>query len=215
MSRLMELTVLLPFTAFVLCVYGSAVSERGKALTGGTGAARCCSARSSGRSGSSARPSFLSLAGALRFWPVAAAWMLFIGLVALLVRPSWQKARRLAAGPLRLSLPEAIVLAPTLLLCVDASLQGLVAPPNNWDSLAYHLPRQIYWAQHGSLSPWVTFEWRQLDFPPFAEFVGLHFLLLTGADHWANLVQWFAWVMTMVAASLITAELGGTRSASS
>src|SRR5262249_1530948 len=47
----------------------------------------------------------------------------------------------------------------------------------------------------------------QNSWPPFAEFVGVHQMILSGGDAWANLVQWFALAMIMVAASLLARDL--------
>ncbi len=47
--------------------------------------------------------------------------------------------------------------------------------------------------------------------PPFAEFIGLHLMILSRGDAWANLVQWFALVQTMSAVSLICRDLGWPR----
>jgi hypothetical protein len=83
-----------------------------------------------------------------------------------------------------------------------------VTPPNNYDAQLYHLPRQIYWIHQASVEHYPTFALRQIMMPPMAEFVGTQFLLLTGTDRWANLVQWFSLAMTAIAASLIARELG-------
>ncbi|XGB42694.1 MAG: hypothetical protein LVS60_02285 [Nodosilinea sp. LVE1205-7] len=45
-------------------------------------------------------------------------------------------------------------------------LVALVAPPNNWDSMTYHMARVMYWIQHQSVAHYPTHNLRQLDSPP-------------------------------------------------
>jgi len=95
-----------------------------------------------------------------------------------------------------------------VLVLLVTGIVAVVTPPNNFDAHAYHLPRQIYWIQQASVEHYPTSILRQIMMPPMAEFVGTHLLLLSGGDHWANLVQWFSLAMTALAASLIARELG-------
>jgi hypothetical protein len=98
-----------------------------------------------------------------------------------------------------------------VLVILVTGIVAAVTPPNNFDSQLYHLPRQIYWIQQWSVEHYPTPVPRQVMMPPMAEFVGMHFLLLSGTDHWANLIQWFSLANTALAASLIARELGAAR----
>ena len=101
-----------------------------------------------------------------------------------------------------------LILAPLLW----AFAQAVLAPPNTVDALAYHLPRQVYWLQQGSVEHYPTSVLRQLTMPPLAEYAGLHLLALTGGDRWHNLVQWSAMVGTLVAVTVLARARGaGTR----
>lgn len=88
---------------------------------------------------------------------------------------------------------------------------ALSAPPNTWDSMTYHLPRVMHWIQNESVAHYPSHIQRQLYLPPFAEFVILHFQVLTAGDRFANLVQWFSFVGCIAGVSLITRELGGNQ----
>jgi hypothetical protein len=155
----------------------------------------------------------LSLWGAVRFWPVLLWWaMPALSLVAVLARRrdrwrewSWQPTRP-SAG--QLSLLLALVFLLGWSFC-----QAAFSPPNNIDSLSYHLPRQVYWLQQGSVANYPTSSLRQIAMPPLTEFAGLHLMVLTGSDRLHNLVQWTALVLTLAAVSLTTRRLGGTRTA--
>jgi hypothetical protein len=88
---------------------------------------------------------------------------------------------------------------------------AMMSPPNNWDSMGYHMPRQVMWMMHGSVRHYSTFESRQLEMPPLAEFMGVHLMILSGGDRLANLEQWAASIMTAIAVSLIAREIGAGR----
>jgi hypothetical protein len=149
----------------------------------------------------------LSAAGALRRGPVLLWWA--VGAVVALV---WLRRWRSGAPKAEaLRAPDRVLVAAVAVLLGTALVQALVCPPNNSDSLTYHLPRQVYWAQSGRLDHYPTSELRQLTMPPLAEYAGLHLLVATGSDRWHNLVQWSALALAAVAASLLARELGGGR----
>ena len=43
---------------------------------------------------------------------------------------------------------------------------AIVAPPNNMDSMSYHMPRVMHWIQNASISHYPTNTLRQISFPP-------------------------------------------------
>lgn len=96
------------------------------------------------------------------------------------------------------------VLVPTLII-------ALVSPPNNWDSMTYHLGRIVHWIQNQSVAHYPTHIIRQIYFPPWAEFSIMHLQILSGSDYFANLVQWFSMVGCIVGTTLIAEQLGASR----
>lgn len=76
-------------------------------------------------------------------------------------------------------------------------LQGIVYPPNNWDSLSYHLPRIVEWLNHRNLSNYPTHVIRQLYQPSLCEYFILHFNGLTKSDIYSNSVQLFFLIGTI------------------
>ena len=92
--------------------------------------------------------------------------------------------------------PIAVIIAVTLLI-------ALIAPPNNFDSMTYHMPRLMHWIQNGTVAHYPTNILRQLEMSPWAEYAILHLQLLSGGDYFANLVQWFSMVGCIIAATLI------------
>mgnify|MGYP000409812204 CR=1 FL=1 len=84
-------------------------------------------------------------------------------------------------------------------------LQGLIYPPNNWDSMTYHLPRITNWLSHGSLDHYATHIVRQLYQPPFSEFVLMHVQVLNGSDLFMNAVQ-FTFLLSCILVILLLIE---------
>jgi 4-amino-4-deoxy-L-arabinose transferase-like glycosyltransferase len=76
-----------------------------------------------------------------------------------------------------------------LVLFLVTFLQGLVYPPNNYDSMAYHMARVAHWFAHGEVNYYVTGIYRQIFQPPFAEWLIGHICILAGNDWFANAVQ--------------------------
>ena len=85
---------------------------------------------------------------------------------------------------------------------------ALLSPPNTWDAMQYHLPRVAHWLQNRSVADYPTHELKQLHMPPGAEFVMAHLNALWGGDRLANLVQWCAFVGSIVAVTVIARSLG-------
>jgi hypothetical protein len=88
---------------------------------------------------------------------------------------------------------------------------ALIATPNNWDSLTYHLPRIEQWIQQRSLTDFPTVEIRQIVSNPLAEMLILHFRLLAGSDQLDNLVQALAFVGSIATSALVARRLGAPR----
>ncbi len=87
-------------------------------------------------------------------------------------------------------------------------LIAIVAPPNNSDSMTYHLPRVMHWIQNRSVNHYPTSILRQLYQSPWTEFAILHAQILSGGDRFANLVQWFSMIGSIIGVSLIAKQLG-------
>ncbi len=89
---------------------------------------------------------------------------------------------------------------------------AVISPPNNWDSMTYHMARVENWIQFNSVRFYPTSIIRQNYQMPFAEYVILHFQVLSGSDIFANLVQWFFMIGSVVAVTLITREFDSSAS---
>ncbi len=85
------------------------------------------------------------------------------------------------------------------------------SPPNNTDSLLYHMSRVMHWAQDQSLRHYPTAYDAQLIDPIFAELSILNFRSLWGNDLVAGLVQWFCMIGALIAVSTVAKMLGANR----
>jgi 4-amino-4-deoxy-L-arabinose transferase-like glycosyltransferase len=99
------------------------------------------------------------------------------------------------------------------LLCIGGTtlLVALVAAPNSWDSMTYHMARVAQWYDHANVEPYYTAIDRQLWQPPFGEyFVLLGYGGLGGRDYLANLPQWLAGMGAVLVVMEIAALLGAS-----
>lgn len=116
-------------------------------------------------------------------------------------RPRWPRIRLADAVTAARRHP-----AVTLLLCAVVGaysvgfLLALLLPPNNWDSMTYHLSRVGYWLQQRAFyPPWNPSNVIQTMYPVGAEVLLLWIVLCTGSDAHTCLVQWTAAVAGMIA----------------
>jgi len=76
-------------------------------------------------------------------------------------------------------------------------LQGLIYPPNNFDSMTYHLSRMVHWIKNENVHAFATHIPRQVFMPPFAEWLTAQICILSKSDFFANSVQQFYFVSTL------------------
>lgn len=96
-------------------------------------------------------------------------------------------------------------------IVILTGITALVAPPNNWDSMTYHMSRVMHWMQNRSVAHYPTHILRQIELNPWAEFAIANFQILSGGDRLANLVQWFSMVGCITGVTLIAGKLGADR----
>ena len=104
-----------------------------------------------------------------------------------------------------------ILLISVVLITAIVGLIAIVAPPNTWDSMTYHMSRVVHWIQNRSVAHYPTYNLPQLFHPPFAEFAIMHLQILSGSDRFANLVQWFSSIGSIIGVSLIARELNANK----
>ena len=84
---------------------------------------------------------------------------------------------------------------------------ALTSPPNNFDSMTYHMARISNWIQNQNISYYPTSIPRQNYSMPLAEYVILHLQIMSQTDKFANLVQWSGFLLVILLVSKIADHL--------
>jgi Dolichyl-phosphate-mannose-protein mannosyltransferase len=90
---------------------------------------------------------------------------------------------------------------------------ALFTPPNNWDSMTYHLSRAAAWYQHHRVSYVTSHSERENANPPNAEILVLFTFLFGRGDRFAAMWQWLAGPASMIAIFMVARRLPGPRTA--
>ena len=77
----------------------------------------------------------------------------------------------------------------------------------------YHMPRVLYWIQNRTVEFYPTHLLSQNRMGPGADYAVMHLQLLSGSDHLANFVQWYAMIGCMVASTFLCSRFGLGRTA--
>ena len=79
-----------------------------------------------------------------------------------------------------------------IMILLITFITAIRVPPNNVDSLIYHLARIMHWVQNQSVAFYNTSIPSQNFLAPLAEYAILHFYLIMGSDIYSSLVQWYS-----------------------
>src|ERR1700739_2550624 len=155
----------------------------------------------------------LSIFRALSLRGVAISWLAIcvFGLILLagLGRHEGQRPQEVKQpNPTVLDGVSRALLMAVVFLVFIVGVTALVAPPNLWDAMEYHLPRVIMWTSNHSVQFYPTPDDAQLLRAPWAEYAMLHTYLLWGSDRFVNMVEFFSFIGSLVGVSLIAKCLG-------
>lgn len=152
----------------------------------------------------------LSVFRALSLLPILFFWSACIVVTAIIVFKKTNPAFP-SFSLTKLSWPAIFAVTMIAVILILAGMTAFIAPPNTYDSMTYHMARVVHWAQNKSIDHYATHIPRQIWKNPFAEFVILHFQILTENDRFANMVQWLAFAGCAIATSLMAKLLGVKR----
>ena len=145
---------------------------------------------------------------------VAVTWLVIL---LVLVLAGWRKGllvkgwRSFTSSLMVFGRFEILVIAAFGLILAVLFVVAVVSPPNNTDSMQYHMSRVVNWAQDRSLQNYPTGYTPQLVNPIWAELAILNLRLLWGSDQLSSLVQWAFLLGSLIGASLIASLLGAGR----
>jgi hypothetical protein len=158
----------------------------------------------------------LGLFRALRAAPLALAWAAALVLLLLALTRSgglrrlWDLRRTLSVRGLRPL--EWVLVAGLAAEAVVLFAIAWTSPPNNTDSLLYHMTRVAHWSQAGAIIHFPTWYEPPLIHPIWAETAILNLRVLWGNDQPANLVQLLCMLATWVAVAVLSRKLGAAQS---
>ena len=95
-----------------------------------------------------------------------------------------------------------------VLILIPLLILSILIPPNNWDSMSYHMTRVEEWRQNLNVYPFPTSNIRQINVPPLAEYIILNLQILSHSDYFANLIQFVSLLGTLSLVSLFVKLFG-------
>lgn len=154
----------------------------------------------------------LSLLNRFSFSALRIVWGLFFAILLLIFFLNFRKKQ-----PIGFNLKKTAFAWDEWILLIGsgglALINGWVAfqtPPNNWDSMVYHLSRIQHWFQNQNINYYATHVHRQLFMSPWMEFGLAHVLGLSGNDQFLNLFGYFFWIGTALLVSYLTKIIGAS-----
>jgi len=101
-----------------------------------------------------------------------------------------------------------LLLAGTAIVASLIGITAVVAAPDTWDAMEYHLPRTVMWMSNHNVRFFPTPDYCQLIYGPWSEYAMMHTELLWGADRFVNIVEWLSLLGSLLTVSLIAQKLG-------
>ena len=145
---------------------------------------------------------------------VALAWGCIVIVLGICIWRLWNDSpgqKKIVLIPLNLSKwtkGQKLLLVGLFFVLATTFLIAIYSPPNNNDSLAYHVSRVVHWIQNRSVAPYPTVIARQNFMPPWSEYVLLNLSILTWGDQLVNLVQWLAMIGCILGVSRLVSRFG-------
>lgn len=156
----------------------------------------------------------LSLFSALSTTALSLAWLILIGALTLLLykrTPVFRTAFVLPRYPLGLSKTDSALIFCVAGIVIAVGMIALIAPPNTWDSMSYHMSRVAHWVQNKTVRFFPVSITRELWASPWAEYAIAQLQILSHSDRFSNMVQWWSMTGSIIGVSLIAQLLGATR----
>ena len=106
---------------------------------------------------------------------------------------------------------ETAAYLPILAVLLIVLALDFLTVPYNWDSMTYHLPRIMMWAQNRSVGHFATYDVRQISSPYLSEYINLHQYLIWGMDRFFNYVQGVSFCFCAYGIHSLSRKLGLSR----
>ena len=150
----------------------------------------------------------LSILNLITFAGMIITWSIILLATAVCLSSRLRNDYRLGFGFSDIPIASSILLLLMGFICLLLAVVAYCSPPNNWDSVVYHMPRVMHWIQNQNVAFYPTHCLRQNHQSMGSEFFILHLQILSGGDHFANFVNWFSMIGSLIGVSLIAKLLG-------
>ncbi len=90
-----------------------------------------------------------------------------------------------------------VMIVSLIIIIFTTFFIGMVIPPNNYDSMVYHLARAAFWNQNQTINHYFTTVEYQNESPPNAEILLSWIMLFTHSGMVVFLVQWFSFIIIL------------------
>jgi hypothetical protein len=152
----------------------------------------------------------LSVFHAITFSTLLIGWLLFLSVCFIATALFIYRRKQDFSFPLlgRLTPLTKILVGAIAFILATTFATAVLYPPNNWDSMMYHMSRVAHWISNNNVSFYPTAIPEQNYPMPLAEFAIMHAQILTAGDLYANLVQWVSFLVLICLGLLVGAELG-------
>ena len=160
----------------------------------------------------------LSLGNLITRQGILVAWLILTGLSVIWMLFKFkgkQKSKQLGVvleWIRQISWIERLIILSIGFILIVTLIIAIKAPPNNYDSMTYHMARVVHWIQNKSVKFYPTSIPRQNYSMPLAEYMILHLQLLSQSDQYANLVQWSGFGVAILAAAEVAKQIHVSRS---
>jgi len=155
----------------------------------------------------------LSLFGALHRTALLVSWVVVTFAAGFVVRRLRSRIllQRADSPRIPIDVADALLLAAIGTVLVLIAVTAIVAAPNTFDSMTYHLSRVAHWHRNHSVAFYATSIPRQLYQVPGAEYLVAQVYVLFDGDRFVNMVQWWALLGSALGVSSIAERLGARR----
>jgi hypothetical protein len=139
---------------------------------------------------------------------VTATWV-FVTIMLFVLNYSCKKkdTKYILTSP-SISAPLSAILVMVIAIVSIIGIIAVIAPPNTWDSMAYHMARVAHWIQNQSVDHYAASYLPQLYLSPWAEFAIMHLQILSGSDRFANCIQWWSMIGSIFGVSMLAKLFG-------
>jgi len=147
----------------------------------------------------------------LTFFTLLLCWLILFISIGILLYFKFKDSFITSIKSFKITLPKnyiILILFLVVTILLPLLFLAVYCPPNNWDSMSYHLSRVAHWIQNKNVNFYPTLYVPQLTNNPLGEYLVTNIYLMTGGDYFVNLVQFISMICCVFLSSLLVKEFG-------